>query len=66
MNKKGRHLAQKHRYQSLVQVILNAQGKVIRVELLGQSGKLELDQAAIKAFNKAANRLGKQALAIPF
>ncbi|MEO5970578.1 MAG: energy transducer TonB [Bdellovibrionia bacterium] len=49
----GRHLASDTDHVTKVMVILNGQGEIIRVVLLGESGTQELDSAAIAAFNKA-------------
>ncbi len=49
----GRHLASEMDHTTKVVVILNTQGAVVRVKILGQSGNEELDEAAISAFNAA-------------
>lgn len=49
----GRHLASEMDHTTQVVVILNPQGAVVRVKIMGQSGNEELDDAAIGAFNAA-------------
>lgn len=49
----GRQLASEMDYITRVLVTLNVQGEIVRVQLLGKSGTGELDEAAVKAFNRA-------------
>ncbi|MCM2322888.1 MAG: TonB C-terminal domain-containing protein [Oligoflexia bacterium] len=49
----GRQLASDMDYVTKVVVILNLHGEIVRVQLIGESGTRDLDEAAIKAFNRA-------------
>jgi TonB family protein len=49
----GRHLASSTNHTTKVMVVLNEHGEIIRVELVGESGTRDLDEAAVNAFNKA-------------
>jgi len=51
--KKGRHLASDKDHTTQLLVVLNKKGEVVRVQILGESGTNDLDEAAIKAFNQA-------------
>jgi len=50
---KGRQLAAESDYTTKLLVTLDDDGQVIRVQLVGQSGTRDLDDAAIRAFNDA-------------
>lgn len=49
----GRRIASEMDHRTQVQVVLDAGGKVVDVEIVGESGVDTLDSAAIKAFNEA-------------
>jgi TonB family protein len=49
----GRHLAGDMDHTTRVLVILNSHGEITRVQLIGESGTNDLDDAAIAAFNRA-------------
>jgi TonB family protein len=49
----GRQLASDMDHTTQLMVVLNGQGEIIKVVILGESGTQELDSAAIAAFNKA-------------
>ena len=49
----GRHLASDMEHVTKVMVVLNAEGEITRVKLLSESGTRDLDEAAVKAFNRA-------------
>jgi protein TonB len=49
----GRRLASEMDHRTEVLVILDQQGKIIQVEIVGESGTQTLDTAAIEAFNRA-------------
>lgn len=49
----GRHLASDMEHVTRLVVILNGSGQIIRVEISGESGTKDLDEAAIAAFNQA-------------
>lgn len=49
----GRQLASDMDHLTKVLVVLNGQGEIVRVVVLGESGTQELDSAAVAAFNKA-------------
>jgi TonB family protein len=49
----GRQLASDMEYSTKLLVILNPRGEIVRVKVLGESGARELDDVAVKAFNKA-------------
>lgn len=51
--KKGRKVAEDMDYTTRTVVTLNQIGKVIRVQVIEESGARDLDDAAIKAFNRA-------------
>lgn len=51
--RKGRHLAGEMDHVTQTLVILNKQGEIVAVKILGTSGVEDLDSAAIEAFNKA-------------
>lgn len=49
----GRHLANETDHTTKILVTLNEGGKIIRVQMVEESGTRDLDDAAIKAFNRA-------------
>jgi TonB family protein len=49
----GRQLASDMDHVTKVMVVLNPGGEVVRVQVQSESGTSELDEAAVKAFNKA-------------
>lgn len=49
----GRHLANDMDHTTRVLVVLNPKGEVIRVQVVSQSGTMDLDDAAVEAFNDA-------------
>lgn len=49
----GRHLASDVDHVTKTAVTLNSAGEVIRVQVLEESGVMDLDRAAVDAFNKA-------------
>lgn len=49
----GRQLASDMDHTTRVLVVLSTQGEITKVLVLGESGSEELDDAAVKAFNKA-------------
>jgi len=51
--RQGRRLASERDHSTLVVVTLDAMGKIVRVEVTGESGIETLDSAAIEAFNHA-------------
>ena len=51
--RRGRQLASDHEYTTRTMVTLNDSGKVVRVQLIEASGAMDLDEAAVQAFNKA-------------
>ncbi len=51
--KKGRQLASEVDHVTQVVVTLNPVGEIVRVKIIGESGTEELDDAAVKAFNRA-------------
>lgn len=51
--KTGRSLASDMNHTTQVMVYLNTKGEVIRVQLVGESGTRDLDDAAVNAFNEA-------------
>ncbi len=51
--KKGRGLAAQSDHTTRLLVTLDPQGKIVRVQVLEDSGTVDLDQAAIRAFNDA-------------
>ena len=51
--RRGRRLASEVDHTTRTLVVLNGQGRVLRVQILEESGTLDLDDAAIRAFNEA-------------
>ena len=51
--RQGRHLASEMDHRTEVLVVLDEQGRVIDVEIVGESGTETLDSAAVQAFNRA-------------
>jgi len=51
--RRGRRLASEQDLKTRTWVTLDAQGKVVRVRLIEESGVLDLDEAAVAAFNDA-------------
>lgn len=51
--KQGRRLASDQDHVTRVAVVLDPSGQVVGVEILGESGTRVLDEAAIRAFNRA-------------
>lgn len=51
--KRGRRLASDTDHQTRLMVTLDREGQIIRVQILEASGTVDLDDAAIKAFNQA-------------
>lgn len=51
--RKGRQISSSRNYQTQALVTLGADGSVVSVEIEGSSGMRELDDAGVKAFNKA-------------
>lgn len=51
--KRGRQLASETDYVTQLMVFLDQNGQIKKIRILGQSGTQDLDDAAIKAFNKA-------------
>jgi len=49
----GRHLASDRDHTTRLVVVLNAQGEITRVQVIGESGVRDLDDAAVSAFNRA-------------
>jgi TonB family protein len=49
----GRQLAGGMDHETLVQVTMNGQGEIIKVDVIGDSGTQTLDDAAVQAFNDA-------------
>jgi protein TonB len=49
----GRQLASDMEYSTKLLVVLNPRGEIVRVKVLGESGARELDDVAVRAFNKA-------------
>lgn len=49
----GRQLASDMDHATKVLVVLNRQGEIVKVQLLNESGTKDLDDAAVRAFNKA-------------
>lgn len=49
----GRQLANSSSHTTKLLVILNDRGEIIKVQLVGESGTRDLDEAAVSAFNKA-------------
>lgn len=53
MQKTGRTLASEKDYHTRVLVSLNPDGEIIRVQVISESGTKDLDDVAVRAFNKA-------------
>jgi TonB family protein len=51
--KAGRQLASEMEHTTRVVVILNGEGEITRVSVVGESGTRDLDDAAVRAFNQA-------------
>ena len=51
--KQGRRLASDQDHVTQVMVVLDREGRVVRVETLGESGTRVLDDSAVRAFNRA-------------
>ena len=51
--KGGRHLATQTDFTTRTMITINSRGDIVRVQLLQESGALDLDDAAINALNKA-------------
>lgn len=51
--KSGRHLASETDFVTRTLITINAKGEIVRVQLLQESGALDLDSAAVNALNKA-------------
>ncbi len=51
--RRGRQLASNYEYTTRTVVTLNPQGAIVRVRLMEASGAMDLDDAAIQAFNEA-------------
>lgn len=51
--KAGRHLASDAEHITRLVVVLNLKGEITRVQVQGESGTRDLDQAAVDAFNQA-------------
>ena len=49
----GRQLASSTNHTTKIIVTLNAQGEIVKVQLIEESGTKDLDEAAVSAFNKA-------------
>lgn len=49
----GRRLASDQDHTTSTVVTLDAKGEVVRVQVVGESGTRDLDEAAVRAFNKA-------------
>ena len=49
----GRQLANDTEYTTRLMVILNDRGEITRIKVLGMSGTQELDDVAVRSFNKA-------------
>lgn len=49
----GRQLASETDYSTKLVVVLNGSGEIVRVQMLSESGARDLDDAAVKAFNRA-------------
>jgi len=52
-NRTGRRLASDMDYTTKVLVTLNPTGEIVRVQVMGESGTRDLDEAAVNAFNQA-------------
>lgn len=53
MIERGRHLASDQEHSTKLTVIMSSEGEITKILVDGSSGVLDLDQAAIEAFNKA-------------
>jgi len=53
ITRSGRHLAGETYYTTSTVITVNAKGEIIHVQVLGESGAVDLDDAAISAWNKA-------------
>lgn len=53
MFERGRQLAADHEHSTRILVVLNSEGLITNIQVQGTSGLLDLDQAAIEAFNRA-------------
>lgn len=53
MADRGRHLATDQEHSTKLTVIMNKEGTITRIQVDGTSGLMDVDQAAIDAFNKA-------------
>jgi TonB family protein len=53
MYRSGRHLASEMDHTTRVVVTLNQKGEIIKVAVIGASGVMDLDDAAVRAFNQA-------------
>lgn len=51
--KTGRHLASETDFVTRTLITINAKGEIVRVQLLQESGAMDLDSAAVNALNKA-------------
>jgi TonB family protein len=51
--KSGRHLASQTDFTTRTMITINAKGEIVRVQLLQESGAIDLDSAAVSALNKA-------------
>ncbi|MEZ4872817.1 MAG: energy transducer TonB [Bdellovibrionales bacterium] len=54
MVKRGRHIASTQTRITKVIIVLNAQGTLVNVKVIGESGVIDLDDAAVEAFRSAA------------
>ncbi len=51
--KSGRHLASQTDFTTRTMITINGKGEIVRVQLLQESGAVDLDDAAVSALNKA-------------
>jgi protein TonB len=51
--RQGRMIASERDHTTRLLVVMNAEGKITRVQVLEESGTFDLDDAAVKAFNQA-------------
>jgi TonB family protein len=51
--RRGRQLASETDYVTQLMVTLNNDGQIVRIQVIGQSGTQDLDDASVKAFNTA-------------
>lgn len=49
----GRRLANDIEYSTQVLVVMNNKGEIVRVQVINESGRIDLDEAAVRAFNRA-------------